>query len=140
MHKCTCVYDTNQYYKEVLMKNSFCHIELFSNAPDKAKEFYGSLFDWELKDTPIGPEETYTMIDTGEKPGGGIFTANMPEIPTHWLTYINVEDIEASTKKAQDLGAKLVKEISEIHGMGQFSVIQDPQGAVFALWQPVEKE
>jgi hypothetical protein len=47
-----------------------------------------------------------------------------------------VDDIAASTKKAQALGATICKDVTEIPDMGWFSVITDPTGASFGLWQP----
>ncbi len=117
------------------MENSFCHFELNSNDPDKAREFYKEMFDWKYEDFPMG-EETYTMIKTGKEPGGGIFKNPVPNVPSHWLAYIQVEDIKASTENAVKLGGVLLKEVTEIPDMGSFSVIQDPTGAVFAMWQP----
>jgi predicted enzyme related to lactoylglutathione lyase len=44
--------------------------------------------------------------------------------------------VKAATKKAKSLGAKVLKEVSEVPGMGSFSVVTDPTGAMFGLWEP----
>ena len=47
-----------------------------------------------------------------------------------------VDDIGAATQKAKSLGAKVMKDVTEVKGVGSFSVIVDPTGAALALWQP----
>jgi uncharacterized protein len=114
------------------MANSFVHVELLTNNINKAKNFYKSLFDWKLEDIP-GMD--YTMINVGEGTGGGMMKNPMPESPSHWLAYVQVDNVTASTQKAKSLGATIVKEVTEVPNMGWFSVILDPTGAALALWQ-----
>ena len=59
-----------------------------------------------------------------------------PQAPPHWLLYFQTADCGASTAKARQLGAKIFVEPMEIRGAGEFSVLDDPQGAGFALFQP----
>jgi hypothetical protein len=47
------------------MTNPFVHVELNPTDVAKAKEFYGSLFDWKLEDVPMGVMGTYTTIGVG---------------------------------------------------------------------------
>ncbi|SRR5258705_13853743 len=117
------------------MANPFVHIELLSTDVGKAKSFYGKLFDWQLEDMDMG-DMTYTMIRVGEGTGGGLMKNPMPGAPSMWVPYVNVDDVKAATKKAQSLGAKLVKDIAEVKGAGQFSMITDPTGAALGLWEP----
>jgi predicted enzyme related to lactoylglutathione lyase len=46
-----------------------------------------------------------------------------------------VDDIEAATKKAKSLGATVMKEVTEVMGMGWLSIIVDPTGAALGLWK-----
>jgi len=59
------------------------------------------------------------------------------EVPPHWLAYFGVEDVDASTAKARGLGATAVVEPMDIPGEagGRFSVLLDPQGAAFGVFQ-----
>jgi predicted enzyme related to lactoylglutathione lyase len=118
------------------MANPFVHVELQTRDVEKSKKFYAALFDWELEDFPGGG---YTMVKVGEGTGGGMMQKPMSETPDNWLPYILVDDVAASTRKAQELGATVVKEVTEIPDMGWFSVIADPTGAAFGLWQPKEE-
>ncbi|MBV8209080.1 MAG: VOC family protein [Burkholderiaceae bacterium] len=117
------------------MANPFVHVELNTTDPAKAKEFYGKLFDWKLEDVPMG-DFTYTMIKVGEGTGGGMLKHPMPGAPSTWLAYVHVNDIAAATGKAKFLGATVIKDVTEVPGAGHFSIIQDPTGAVLALWKP----
>ncbi|HXV61401.1 MAG TPA: VOC family protein [Vicinamibacteria bacterium] len=117
------------------MANPFVHVELHTKDPEKAKKFYTGLLSWKLEDMPMG-ENTYTMIQVGEGTGGGIMKNPAPGAPSHWLAYILVDDLAASTKQAEKLGGKVVQPITEVPEMGAFSVIADPDGAVFGLWEP----
>ena len=115
------------------MANPFVHIELQTKDVDKSKNFYASMFDWKLEEMP-GMD--YTMINVGEGTGGGMMKKPVPGIPDNWLPYIMVDDVAASTKKAQALGATIARDVTEIPDFGWFSVILDPTGAAFGLWQP----
>ena len=117
------------------MGNPFVHIELTTDDVDKAKKFYSALFDWKLTDMPMPDGGTYTMIEVGEGTGGGMFKNPMPGVPPFWLAYIKVPDVEAATKKAEKLGAKVHKTKTQAGDFGWFSIVADPTGAVFALWQ-----
>lgn len=117
------------------MANPFVHVELSSTDIGAAKSFYGKLFDWQLEDVVMSPEMTYTMIKAGDGTGGGMMQQMIPGAPSAWLSYVQVDDIKASTAKAASLGANIVQDVTEVPGMGWFSVIVDPTGASFGLWQ-----
>ena len=119
------------------MANPFVHVELNSTDPETAKAFYGKLFSWKLEDMPMGtqPGMTYTMISPGEGTGGGMMKQLMPGAPSAWLPYVDVSDVKAATEKAKSLGAKVMKDVSEVPKMGWFSIIVDPTGAALGLWQ-----
>ncbi len=121
------------------MANPFVHVELNTTDVNKAKSFYGSLFDWKLEDVPMGPGSSYTMIKVGEGTAGGIMKHPVPGAPSAWLAYVLVDDVAAATKKAKSLGATVMKDVTEVMGMGTFSVLIDPTGAAIALWQPKAK-
>lgn len=118
------------------MPNPFVHVELQTPDPAKAKRFYKDLFSWKLEDMP-GTD--YTMINVGQGTGGGMMKAPGPGLPAHWLSYVLVDDVAASTAKAKTLGAVVVNDKTEVAGLGWFSIIKDPTGAVLGLWQPKSK-
>src|ERR1041385_1559792 len=122
------------------MPNPFIHAELATTDTKKAKTFYAKMFDWKLKDLPNSAAGgIYTMIDVGkvkEGSGGGIMKQMMPDAPSAWMPYVLVKDIDAATKKAKKLRAKIMKGVTEVEGMGWLSIIVDPTGAMLGLWEP----
>jgi uncharacterized protein len=118
------------------MANPFVHVELHTGDLGRAKEFYSKLFGWKLQDAPMPGGGTYTMIDVGTGTGGGMTVNQAPGVPPHWLAYVGVDDVRASTRKAKDLGAKVVVDVMEVGEYGTMSVIADPTGATLAMWQP----
>ena len=117
------------------MANPFVHIELHTGDLAKAKAFYSSLFDWKLQDMPMPDGSSYTMINVGEGTGGGMMSTPAPGVPPHWLAYVGVDDVAAATEKARALGAAVVQDVMEVGGYGWLSILTDPTGATFALWQ-----
>ena len=109
---------------------AMCWNELGAKDIDVARKFYTSLFGWTAK---VSPE--YTEWHAGTRAVGGCMTVPMPEIPTHWLVYFMVDDIDASTKKAASMGGDVRVPPMDIPKVGRFSVVADPQGAVFALFK-----
>jgi uncharacterized protein len=116
------------------MANPFVHVELMSTDVGKAKSFYGKLFDWKLEDMPM-ENMTYTMIRVGEGTGGGLMKNPIPGASSAWLAYVLVDDVKAATSKAKSLGANIMKDATEVPGMGSFSIITDPTGAMLGLWE-----
>lgn len=121
------------------MPNPFVHVELSTTSVPKAKAFYSKLFSWKLKDLPMPtPAGKYTVIDVGDGTGGGMMRQMIPGAGSAWMPYVLVKDIDASTKKAKKLGAKICKDVTEVEGMGWLSIIIDPTGAMLGLWEPME--
>ena len=115
------------------MANPFVHVELHTNDVAKAKSFYSKLFGWKLKDMPMPGGDSYTMIEVGEGTGGGMMTAQPPSSPPRWQAYVGVDDVAASTRKAKELGAKVMMDKTEVGDFGFMSVIVDPTGAVIEI-------
>ena len=120
------------------MANPFVHVELNTTDVNKAKTFYGALFNWTLEDVPM-PSGSYTLIKVGEGTGGGIMKHSVPGAPSAWLAYVLVDDIASATKKAKSLGATVMKDVTEVMSMGSLSIVIDPTGAALGLWQPKMK-
>ncbi len=120
------------------MSNKICHFELTTQDMAAAKEFYGSLFDWKLESMSMD-DEAYIMINTGEEPSGGMMAAPSAEVPSAWVNYVQVEDVEASAARAAELGGQIIVAKTPIPEMGYFAVISDPTGAVIGVWEPAKE-
>ena len=121
------------------MSNPFVHVELNTTDLNKAQSFYGQLFNWQTEETR-GSDGKYTVIKVGEGTGGGMLPQKMPGAPSEWLPYVAVDDIQSATEKARKLGAKVMKDVTEVPDMGWFSIITDPTGAHLGLWKPKQMQ
>lgn len=118
----------------------FCWSELATSDEKAATKFYSDLFEWETETHPMGGDHgDYTMLRLDGKDVGGLYTLMKEQVaqgvPPHWLSYVGVEDVDASTQKASSIGGTALMAPLDIQDIGRMSVIQDPAGAVFALWQ-----
>lgn len=119
-------------------QGQFSWAELGTTSSDAAKKFYGGLFGWTFDDMPAGPDMVYTMNKLGNHRASALYKMGkeMQGVPPHWLSYITVDDVDAITAKAKQNGAKAMKEPFDVMDVGRMSVLTDPTGAHFALWQP----
>jgi predicted enzyme related to lactoylglutathione lyase len=115
------------------MAKPIVHLELNTPDLDKAKSFYGALFDWKFEDMDMGAGGTYSLFKPDSGPGGGMMS--MPEAPTMWLAYVGVDDVRAATEKAKSLGAQIIRDCMEVPNTGVFTILVDPTGASIALWE-----
>ena len=114
-----------------MSKRNIVHVEIPAVNVEGAGKFYESLFGWKLQHIP---EMNYTMWEDGSGSGGG-FPAVSDENPAgQVLVYIDSDDIEADLKKVEQLGGNVLREKTEIPGMGWFGVFQDPTGNVLAIY------
>jgi predicted enzyme related to lactoylglutathione lyase len=111
--------------------------ELITSDVEGAKKFYGDTFGWTSEIKHIAPGWDYTMFKKGDTVVGGMFgiTPEMGPIPPHWLSYVFSNDIPADLAKATAAGGKVIKGPMDVPNTGTLAIIQDPQGAVVALWK-----
>jgi uncharacterized protein len=85
----------------------------------------------------MGEMGNYYIFQKDGADAAAMFQAgpDMAGVPPFWMSYVSVDDADASTSKAKELGASIHKEPFDVFDIGRMSVIQDPQGAVFAVWQ-----
>jgi hypothetical protein len=118
---------------------TFCWIELNTTDQNAAKKFYSSLFGWEVQDSPMGPDEFYTMFNLNGRTAAAGFTMKAEQraqgVPPHWGIYIEVEDADAAVAKAKQLGGNVIAPAFDVMEYGRMAVIQDPTGAYFCVWQ-----
>ena len=119
------------------VRGRFLWHELMTSDPAGASTFYGALVGW---GTMPWMDGSYTLFTMGDVPRAGMM-ALLPEmksagVPPHWLCYFGVPDCDAATAEAARLGATVVRPPADIPGTGRFSVVYDPQQAVFCLYTP----
>ena len=113
----------------------FCWSELMTIDPDGAKDFYTRIFKWEYSEMTMGDTGKYYIAKINDSDAAGLMKRpDNVSAPPHWMNYINVENLDATTDKAKSLGAKILVPPTAIPDMGRFSTIQDPQGAVVSFF------
>jgi predicted enzyme related to lactoylglutathione lyase len=118
----------------------FDYVTNDQGAQDKAKAFYGELFNWKTQDAPM-PTGTYTMIAAGGRPIGGYVPAkDAPNKPAHWISHLQVADVNATIVKIKTNGGSVKAEPRKMGDQGTMAIVADPFGATFALWQPTKPE
>ena len=116
----------------------FAWYDLMTTDPTAAVAFYTKVVGYTTREW-AGGGKPYTMWVAGEAPVGGV--TELPDqakemgAPPHWLGYVHVGDIAASTAQVTALGGQVFLPPTEIPTVGHFSVVADPTGAVLALFQ-----
>lgn len=111
---------------------SFGWNELVTTDVGAAAQFYTQLFGWTT--TEFGPD--YTLFNKGDRSVGGLMKTPAPGMPAFWIGYIVVEDVDAAAAKLTELGGQVMKPPFDVPKVGRLAMVQDPQGAGFALFQP----
>ena len=113
---------------------TFSWTDLTTPDAQASKDFYGGLFGWEYADNPIPEGGVYVMATLRGRAAAAMFEST--ERHPAWASYVTVDDVDAMTAKAGELGATVLAEPFDVMEVGRMSTIQDPTGAVFCLWQP----
>lgn len=106
--------------------------ELASPDLDASRTFYSALFGWRIEPFS-GSDGSYLTITNGEASNGGMRPLAPAGAPPHWLVYFGAADLDGALRQADDLGGHTLAGPIEVP-MARIAVVQDPQGAVFALY------
>jgi len=108
--------------------DTFCYMQLHTQDKERAEAFYEKLFAWKVAKAP-----GYSEVKTGGL-DAGVMQAPAPNIPSHWLPYVAVDDLGKTLAQAQELGAKVVVPPTDVPGKGKYAIFSDPTGAMMAIW------
>ena len=116
------------------------HFEIHAADPDRAVNFYKTLFGWEFQKWE-GPMD-YWLITTGpnEQPGiNGGLVQRQGEIDGQaviaYVCTVDVENLDASVQKAVDNGGQIALPKMPIPGMGWLAYCKDTEGNIFGMMQ-----
>lgn len=119
---------------------TFSWTDLTTTDQNAAKAFYSELFGWEADDQPVGDGFSYSMMKLDGKDVAAISSQPQQQrdagVPPAWNSYITVDSADDAAARAQELGATVHAPAFDVMDVGRMSVIQDPQGAFFEVWQP----
>lgn len=132
----------NPYFIDM---NKIVHFEIPVEDLEKAKQFYGSLFGWELQDWPMPDGSTYVGVRTvpvdeatqlPKEPGAinGGMMKRTAEVKAPVFA-IDVESIDEKIKEVEAAGGKVIMPKKEIMGMGFYAYVTDLDGNVIGLWE-----
>lgn len=113
---------------------AFCWNELYTPDPKAAGDFYSRLFGWTRGAMPLPTGQEYTIFKKGDAQVAGMM--ELPKewkVPPHWLVYFAVDDSDRTVRKASGMGAKVMMPPTDIPNVGRFAILNDPQGADFAV-------
>jgi uncharacterized protein len=116
--------------------------ELMTRDPEGAKAFYGGQIGWRFEAMSMPQGGSYWICKEGDRPAAGILDMNQPGfegIPNHWFAYLAVDDVDARVAKATAAGAKLLRPIFDVPGVGRIAILQDPAGAVMGWITPASE-
>ncbi len=109
----------------------FIWYELITSDPDAASAFYSPMLGWSIADSGM-PDLDYRIASTVEAPIAGIMRPPAgASMPSAWLGYINVDDVDGAVASIRDAGGAVHMEPSDIPGVGRLALVADPQGALF---------
>ena len=111
---------------------TFCWNELMTRDVERAKKFYEETIGWTFSAMPMADGGTYWCAMMRGKPVAGLFALKSPEydgVPEGWMPYLAVDDVDKRVAKAVEAGAKLMKPIFDVPGVGRIAVLMEPGGA-----------
>ncbi|MEC7522654.1 MAG: VOC family protein [Myxococcota bacterium] len=117
----------------------FNWFELVTTDVERAVAFYPETLPWKAKDAEM-PGFPYTLLMHGETSVGGLTAPQQEGTPSHWLSYVSVEDVDATAKKVAAHGGKVLADAFEVPSVGRMQPVMDPEGAPFVLFHAAEGE
>jgi predicted enzyme related to lactoylglutathione lyase len=110
-------------------------LELATRDVEGSKAFYGSVFGWTARESPMmGPP--YQVWELNGETVAGMLPMEGPgwpdDLSPHWMIYFAVDDCDDTAALARDLGGRVVG-TPESLAMGRYAVLQDPQGGTFSV-------
>ena len=113
-------------------------VDLSSTDAAKARDYYAKLFGWKVELAPDPDAGGYALAKLDGKDVAGIGPAQSPDGPSAWMVYIGTTDADATAKKVEAAGGKVIAPPFEVLKSGRMAVFQDPSGAFISVWEPNE--
>ena len=103
---------------------------------ERVRDFYAAVAGWEPEGVSMGDYSDFNMKAASGKAIAGVChkRGENSDLPSQWLMYVTVADLEKSISEVERLGGEIVAGPRGLAG-GRFAVVKDPAGAVIALWR-----
>ena len=119
--------------------NPFVWYDAMTTDMKAAEPFYRTAVGWEINDSGM-PGQTYSILSAGGAMVGGLMPipddARAMGVQPAWMGYIGVDDVDDYAKRVKAAGGSIMREPTDIPGVGRFAVAADPHGAGFILFKP----
>lgn len=115
--------------------------ELMTDDVEKAMAFYSATLGWSFRDMPDDAPHQYQVAFLGEEPVAGLMDKTdilPPEVPPHWFSYVNVDDLDARLKLLEENGGRILRPPFEVEGVGRIAIVADATGAAMGWMTPAE--
>lgn len=125
------------------------HFEIPADDLNRAKQFYSSIFGWQLEDWPMPDGSVYVGARTVEADeatkmpreagaiNGGLMQRSA-DAPAPVLA-MDVSSIDEYLKKVEAAGGKVVRPKVQIGDMGYYAYVADTEGNVIGLWETIKR-
>lgn len=118
-------------------------IDLTVENADQIRDFYRNVTGWNFTALDMGGYSDYCM----DQPADGKSVTGIchkrggnSALPSQWLIYITVANLEQSLARCLEGGGKVIADPKNYGGQGRYCVIEDPAGAVAALFEPKQED
>ncbi len=116
--------------------------ELASSDVEKSKAYFASQAGWTFDGMEM-PDGMYWVAKVGDVPSAGIMSIDQlgdASIPSHWMTYIAVSDVDKVVAETAGAGGKVLREPFDVPGVGRIAMLQDPGGATIGMMTPAAQD
>jgi predicted enzyme related to lactoylglutathione lyase len=113
-------------------------IDLTVPDAERVRDFYARVTGWSASPVDMEGYQDFCMVPEGAgEPVAGICHARGQNaaMPPVWMIYITVDDLDESVRRCEALGGKLRTPVHNMGAQGRYCVIEDPAGAVAALFE-----
>ncbi len=113
-----------------------CWVDHASENPQAAADFYAGLLGWACEDVmPPDAPGRYLMARLRGRDVAALSSQPLEGAPPAWNTYVAVDSADVAAEAAAAAGGRVLSGPFDVFGSGRMAVLQDPAGAVFAVWQ-----
>lgn len=112
----------------------FVWFDVMSKDAPRTADFLMQLFGWTLEERHLGDYGQYRLLQHGDRGLGGVVPLEHapPEVPSHWMAYVAVDDCQAACERAKAAGGAVCVPPMTIPGVGTFAVLTDPDGGAIS--------
>jgi len=120
----------------------FCWHDLATADAPAALRFYGAVFGWSAT-VQQANGGSFFRLRSAACDVGSLYPLSRRQldagVPSHWTSYVRVDDAEAAARRVQDAGGRIVVAPFAVDGAATIALLADPAGALLGLWQELHR-